>query len=179
MYQVLYDAWKKELERKQIQRLPKNFYREILSYFKKLDEISMQGDPIKRELAILELKYAKKMLRDLFLARIKKIQEAVARDSNIEFLLPNLTEEERNFARNLKEAYNQHIENLNRLLSLQPLEYPKKMVIMITRNIENSFVGVDLKVYGPYKRGDIVSIPTENALALIEKGLARKVEVKE
>ena len=39
-------------------------------------------------------------------------------------------------------------------------------------------VGVDLKIYGPYKKEDVGSLPRENAHALIMQGAAMQIEVK-
>lgn len=39
-----------------------------------------------------------------------------------------------------------------------------------------AFVGLDNKEYGPFKRNDIVFLPTENAKVLIVKNLARLIE---
>jgi len=38
-------------------------------------------------------------------------------------------------------------------------------------------VGVDLKIYGPYKKEDVGSLPKENAKALIMQGAAVQIEV--
>jgi DNA replication factor GINS len=38
-------------------------------------------------------------------------------------------------------------------------------------------VGVDLKIYGPYKKEDVGSLPKENATGLIKQGAAKLVEV--
>jgi DNA replication factor GINS len=39
-------------------------------------------------------------------------------------------------------------------------------------------VGTDLKIYGPYKKEDVGSLPMQNAQALIKQAAARSVEVK-
>jgi len=38
LYDELYEAWKKEKENVEIQRLPKNFYAKIAEYVKKIRE---------------------------------------------------------------------------------------------------------------------------------------------
>ena len=40
------------------------------------------------------------------------------------------------------------------------------------------FLGVDLRKYGPFKKGDIAKIPEENAKILIESGKAEVMEIE-
>ena len=39
-----------------------------------------------------------------------------------------------------------------------------------------SFVGIDLKVWGPFKKEDIAVIPYENAKALVKAGVVEEVK---
>jgi DNA replication factor GINS len=41
------------------------------------------------------------------------------------------------------------------------------------------FVGIDMGCYGPYRAGDIATVPEENAKVLIEKGASELVELGE
>jgi DNA replication initiation complex subunit (GINS family) len=54
------------------------------------------------------------------------------------------------------------------------------MQLSVVRFLDNvpEIVGVDLRIYGPYKKEDVGSLPNENARALINQGLAKEVEVK-
>jgi DNA replication initiation complex subunit (GINS family) len=36
---------------------------------------------------------------------------------------------------------------------------------------------VDLKIYGPYKKEDIGSLPKQNAQALIKQGAAKSIDI--
>ena len=40
------------------------------------------------------------------------------------------------------------------------------------------FVGIDMKDYGPFKKGDVASVPKENSELLVSKSLARVIESK-
>jgi len=39
-------------------------------------------------------------------------------------------------------------------------------------------VGVDLKIYGPYKKEDVGSLPAQNAQGLINQGAAKLIDVR-
>jgi len=69
--------------------------------------------------------------------------------------------------REKEEMAKKHAEEVERL--------KKARITMVTvKFLKNmpSFVGVDGKTYGPYKSGDIASLPEANAAVLIEKGVA-------
>jgi len=39
-------------------------------------------------------------------------------------------------------------------------------------------VGTDLKIYGPFKKEDVGSLPNQNAYALVKQGAAKEIEVR-
>ena len=43
----------------------------------------------------------------------------------------------------------------------------------------DEFVGVNLRTYGPYKIGDVATVPKPVAVLLVEKGLAERIDIKE
>ena len=56
--------------------------------------------------------------------------------------------------------------------------HAKLMLVRILADVP-ALVGADMKIHGPFKRGDVAFIPAENALGLIRKGLAVEVELRE
>ena len=44
----------------------------------------------------------------------------------------------------------------------------EELVLLFFKEDVKAFVGVDGRVYGPFKRGDVANIPKENADALVE-----------
>ena len=42
-----------------------------------------------------------------------------------------------------------------------------------------AIMGIDLKAYGPFDAEDVASIPRENALNLIRRGIAKEVEIEQ
>ena len=66
---------------------------------------------------------------------------------------------------------NKDIQTIHKVKKNNDIEY---ILIRITKNIP-SLVGKDLKIYGPFQKEDIVSIPVQNALILIEENMAIKI----
>ncbi len=57
-----------------------------------------------------------------------------------------------------------------------PLSDGVERVLVTFKTPVAKFVGVDMKVYGPFSEGDVAFIPSENAAALKEKGVVEVVE---
>jgi len=57
----------------------------------------------------------------------------------------------------------------------EPLKGDIEGTLVIFKTPIPKFVGVDMKVYGPFSQGDVALIPYENARALITKGVAEEV----
>ena len=53
----------------------------------------------------------------------------------------------------------------------------KKILARLLRDV-SSFVGADLKTYGPYKTEDVVLLPAQNAEALMKRGIATEIQKK-
>ncbi len=57
-----------------------------------------------------------------------------------------------------------------------PLSDGVERVLVTFKTPVTKFVGVDMKVYGPFSEGDVAFIPSENAAALKERGVVEVVE---
>ena len=56
------------------------------------------------------------------------------------------------------------------------MEREEKEIVAFIKDAPQ-FVGLNLKNYGPFKKGDIVVLPKENAKLLIEKKVVEKIQV--
>ncbi len=57
-----------------------------------------------------------------------------------------------------------------------PLSDGVERVLVTFKTPVTKFVGVDMKVYGPFSEGDVAFIPSENAMALKERGVVEVIE---
>lgn len=60
--------------------------------------------------------------------------------------------------------------------SFKPLEWPGRLALVTFKTHVPRFVGVDMKVYGPFSEGDVALIPEENAEALKMRDAVEVVE---
>ena len=183
MYDELYEAWKKEKENVEIQRLPKNFYAKIADYVKKIREERRMLDKktTKAKLLNREFKSVKNMAEELVRLRYDKaLKKSLARE-----IVPRevLTEEEEKKLYGeilpLSEAYQAFLKDIlqGRLARIEREEKPKKMLLRFVQEIP-AIVGSDMKTYGPFEPEDIATLPSENARILIKQGVAVEVEAK-
>ena len=182
MYDELYEAWKKEKENVEIQRLPKNFYAKIIDYMKKIREESRMLDEktTKAKLLRHEFENVKKMVRELVRLRYNKaLKKALARET-----VPRevLTEEEEKFQGEvlpLAETYQAFLKDIlkGHPSRIEKEEKSKKVLLRFVQEIP-AIVGSDMKTYGPFEPEDIATLPSENARILVKQGVAVEVEVK-
>ena len=182
MYDELYELWIKEKETSNVQRLPSNFYKKVVSYLKKINEENRMLDKktTKAKLLNNELNNVKLMIKELFILRFKKIQQTSLSGSVIagDALI---SEEKKLFLEffSLTEAYHDFSRNilLGHLSKIEKSEKPKVKVLRFVKEIP-ALMGSDMKTYGPFYPEDIATLPSENARILIKQGVAMEVDSK-
>lgn len=184
-YGMLLEAWMRELETLELQRLPEGFYREMSEYVSRLREQTrmLEQGTMRSRIALKEKEYAERMLRELFNARLRKMVSMEVEGVQVEAsaLLP----EEKLFHSELRRILNDHTERLKSILLGRPPRTEAKPTgkggYKVVRFLEAlpAIIGVDMKTYGPFKPEDVASIPIENAESLIRRGVAKEVEVSE
>jgi DNA replication factor GINS len=90
----------------------------------------------------------------------------------------SLTEDEKALLESLQ-ASRKKLNESKPMIEPQALQIPRAelAVVRFLQDIPE-IVGVDLKMYGPYKKEDVGSIPIQNADALIRQGAVRAIDVK-
>jgi DNA replication initiation complex subunit (GINS family) len=178
VYNDLYKAWKAEKTSRKTLPLPSDFYTKAAGYVKGLEDDSSAGDArtLPGRLLINEREMARRLLDEIRQARLHKIVNA-ARDGN-EIDQNGLTDEEKKLVEHIYESLStfEHKEKQEG----SDLASEDKTELSILRFLDNvpEIVGVNLKIYGPYKKEDVGSLPKQNAQALIRQGLAKEVEAK-
>jgi len=185
VYDELYEAWKKERESVEIQKLPRDFYAKLADYVKKIREESRMLDKktTKAKLMEREFENVKNMVEELTQLRRDKILTKVAAIETVP--REALTEEEEKLQGEilpLAEAYQTFLNNIlqGRLPHIEKEkkeEKPKKILVRFIQEIP-AIVGSDMKTYGPFEPEDIATLPPENARILIKQGIAVEVEAK-
>jgi DNA replication factor GINS len=183
MYNNLHEAWRKEKESTEIQKLIKDFYAKLADYVKKIREESRMLDKktVKGRLLEWEYKNVKRMIEELVQLRYRKALSKAAAGKTVpkEFL----TEEEAKLHGEilpLTEAHQAFLEDILRGRALVMKRSEKKSKKMLVRFLHEipAIIGSDMKTYGPFKSEDIATLPVENARALVKQGVVVEVEAK-
>jgi len=174
VYGDLYKAWKSEKSNSLPQPLPEDLYHRTTMYLRGLDEELATTDrhTIQGRLLVKEKEVTERLLQELKQARLQKILSAAQNHAHIQ--TTSMTENESNLIARIEQT----------VLSLdQPLQASSKLDetgLIVVRILEDlpEIVGVDLRIYGPFKKEDVVSLPEPNARALEKQGAAKAIEVK-
>jgi len=176
MYTDLYRAWKSEKSSSLPQLLPADLYHRTIMYLNGLnDELSTTDThTIQGRLLAREKQMTERLLDELRQTRTRKIISAV--QNQIPIQTTSLTEEE---AR-LLEKITQSLSSLGQPLPVSNQKEQMTDELRVVRFLEDipEIVGVDLRIYGPFKKEDVASLPAPNAHALEKQGAAKAIEVK-
>jgi DNA replication initiation complex subunit (GINS family) len=178
VYNELYNAWKSEKNSTLPERLPRDFYQRAASYLNGLEEDSISSDPhtIQGRLLIREVEIARRLLDELREIRLRKILENAK--NGISVSEENLTDEEQTLAKSLNDSLTTFKENQIQTKDRSSAQaHPELAVVRFLQDIPE-IVGIDLKIYGPYKKEDVGSLPAQNAQVLVRQGAAKPIEVK-
>ncbi|RLG72921.1 MAG: hypothetical protein DRO11_01055 [Methanobacteriota archaeon] len=177
MYEELRKTLLRELLSNQIQKLPENFYQRIEKY---LDSNTGSVDSENKVLGKL-LEREKHVLLDM-LASLKRVRrEKLLRQALVGRgleALNTLLEEEREGGLELVDMISRWLERSpqgRRVKSPSPKHRADTILLRITKTLPQ-IVGADLRVYGPLHQEDLVTLPRENAEALVQKGAATTVK---
>jgi DNA replication initiation complex subunit (GINS family) len=158
MYKRILDFWMNERELKDLQKITPEFRDEVKHYVEELGRIE-NGEPL--GLRSAEAGRVKQMLGEISaLRREKACMVKIA-----ETALDILPDEDLTMPQQSGE-------------SVKPKDDgAKKILVRLLRDVA-SFVGADLKTYGPFKSEDVVLLPAQNADALIKRGIAAEIQRK-
>ncbi|HLC74711.1 MAG TPA: hypothetical protein VJH88_02540 [Candidatus Nanoarchaeia archaeon] len=200
-FETLYDILMREKQRDELLPLDPNFYQDVITYLqekKKVWERISKDDDLfslgERDKIEGEIKNTRKVLKDIYERREKKIIELALNRSRIgqELELPNVLSEERKFFDTLATTLDRYRHGvlLNLLQMKMPVVQEGKVVVeieakkqkpketMLVRFIHAvpKFVGSDLAIYGPFDEDDAANVPKDVGELLVKKGRAEEVK---
>jgi len=181
LYDELYNAWKRELENVELEKLLSDFYSRITDYLRRLKEEGRMLDKrtIKARLLKDEMRNVKRMVHELIQARYRKLVNRAAKGEKIPSGFLTM-EEKKSYAEALPlaEAYYSLAEKILRGYA-QKVNVEQKHGNAVLRFLKEvpEIVGADMKTYGPFKIEDVASLPLDNSKILVKQGLAERVEV--
>ena len=141
--------------------IPDSFFLEAQSYLEK------KSKTVEEE---WRTDSAKRRLNDIIEIREKKIINSAINAVKANVAIDNLTPEEKALFESVVQSIKTFRQNVQK--SMEPKE--KEEPIAMLQDIEQ-FVGPNMKNYGPFKAGDIATLPKPIAELLISKEFAEKV----
>ena len=165
-YEALREYVIKEKNSPKLMELPDNFFQGVRAY---LESKAMASEG-KEDL--WELDNSRRMLHDLLDSRETKLVKLALVFVRAGVTPGKIMPEEKEFFDSLVECIKRFQESRKKTI-----EGRKEAMgtITITSDVPR-FVGVDMKEYGPFKKGDIASVPLDNMKLLIDKGMAKPIE---
>jgi len=156
MYKKILEFLIAERSQKDLQKPPPEFMKQVETY---LEGLSKEGDGIPEKLREAERERVMWMLERIRFLRREKICRMVLEGVPVDSIL---FEDEANF-------FGPRMQETK--------DDAKKILVRVLRDVP-TFVGADMKTYGPYKAEDVVLLPAENAEALIKRGVAIMIQRK-
>ncbi|MGQ9514272.1 MAG: DNA replication complex subunit Gins51 [Thermoproteota archaeon] len=180
MIKRVYKVWIDERLEDSITNLPEGFFEESSNHIAQLrmGYNLLEKSSIKYRLVTKELELLNFILRDLVRIRQRKILN-ISPDDREEKIL-HLSEGEKPIQK-LIEAIEEQNSLLDRVIhgelkaEMAKSKKPETMIVRILKEIP-AFVAVDGVEIGPYKVGDVVSMPTPNAHILIRQKYAKAIQ---
>lgn len=171
------DAWMKEKTSRGLVELPEDFYKEVARHVAELKREFMTAGDLQREMLEGELGNVLRMVQEIHVARVLKSMDEVIKEK----LPSSALERERHAFGEVREV----LRGLHRDLVAPAVE--GKVAIAAPPEISNlavifltdvpQIVGNDLRAYGPFKGGEVASIPKRSAELLVKRNRARVIEV--
>lgn len=170
-FELIRKIQREEQRLPKLTKLPENFFQSVNSYIEQKRQLTLKED---RKIA-LELRSVERLVEDIFNRRERKILNSAIITARTGIPPENLLEEEKEFFQQLVDVIKQRREeSLKKILS----GGKEFATLIVFKEDVPEFVGSDLKIYGPFKKGDIAKLPEDNMKVLIEKGLVEEFKVE-
>lgn len=177
-YDDVKQVWLAEKTSRELIEIPEEFYQNVAKYAAQLNLELKRSEPLRGELLQEELQNVFQMVQEIYLSRTLKAIDEVAQGR-----LPDLLLERERYAFNeirqsMEKLYAELISAT--ITGKAELAAPREItnVLLIVLAEVPTIVGDDLRQYGPFKKGEIASLPRRSAELMVKHGLARKIEVK-
>src|SRR3989338_3235279 len=160
-YETIRKILDEEKTSKNLAKIPADFFKQAKEYLDKKAQVSKDW----------EFESAERRLKDVIDLREKKVIMLAMYAARANTEVQNLTEEERELFNTVLNAIKLFRENIEKQMSTK-----KEEPVVILNDIVE-FVGINMNVYGPFKIGDVVTLPKPNAELLVKKEYAKRMNI--
>jgi DNA replication initiation complex subunit (GINS family) len=192
-YERLHQAWRKEKASEDIQGIKDDLLREMRQYVIELNRMPLDTGTLTGRITQTEKQHVNQMFRELTDARLEKMVRRELEGKPID--AKALTPEEQRLHSNLRQLLASYrdgsdlppVEQVRTPPAPRPSQEPPAPSVkaegeglVAVRFLQSlpAIMGVDMKAYGPFKPEDVASIPKQNAVNLIRRGIAKLVEIE-
>jgi DNA replication factor GINS len=144
-------------------KLPENFFEDVRLYLSKKAEAGGEK----------EVQSARSMLRELRERRESKILECALFFAREGIIPGTMVPEERRLFDIIVKNVQEFQRVMDKLIEGGP---EKKKLVALLEDVPE-LVGVNAKPYGPFKKGDVATLPEENADLLIQRKVAKEIVI--
>jgi DNA replication factor GINS len=180
LYNELYKAWKSEKTTEKAQPLASDFYQRVQAHLSSLEEetSALEAHTLQGRLAMREKEVVTRLLQELKETRLQKLVNITKNHGNVDTTA--LTEEERSLVRGIGDSMQTFEQGRDKSFGTSGAIHEERVELSVVRFLQDipEIVGTDLKIYGPYKKEDVGSLPNQNAQALVKQGAAKEIEVR-
>lgn len=178
-YEALYEILRKEKYNRELQKLPKDFIKNIISYLEQKQQLLNQDTDflnIKKQIENI-----KKIIRDIYECRERKIIELalISSRSKSEIEPSSMLLQEKEMFNNIKKQLDYYREKI--LFNLISEKKTKKIQnsLRLIRFIKPvpKFLDTNLNTHGPFNTGDLALLPKKITTLLINKKRAEEIKI--
>ena len=178
-YDILVDLWRREREEEGLAKIPEDLPERLREYLGGIKHYLRTPDKesLSAELKLAAADAAASLIREIFELRLNKLIKSALKESAPE----NLFEFEKAVYLKLVSVLREYRENVKELTTAAAYQSWERIassceVVHFLKDVPE-FVGQNLESYGPFKAGDIASLPPEVARNLELANLARIIRV--
>ena len=170
-FELIRRVQREEQRSPKLSKIPENFYKAVLDYIHQKRQIAEKED----RKGVLEVKSIERLVEDVFDRRERKIVTAAVNTARTNIQPENMIDEEKDFFDLVAGTIRQRREsNIRKMFTTERGEQAE---LIVFKDEVPEFVGIDMKNYGPFKKGDIAKLPDENMKILIGQGIAEQFKV--
>ncbi|MEM5776872.1 MAG: hypothetical protein QXJ06_00295 [Candidatus Aenigmatarchaeota archaeon] len=168
-FEYIREAQRAEQKSQQLTNLPEDFFEKVKEYIQQKREYAKRNED-----ALLELKNVERIVEDIFNRRETKVVSLAVLSVRTGLIPANMLPHEEELFEQITKALRKSRMFLDGLFEKPLRKQTDYTKVEFLEDIEE-FIGIDLKKFGPYNKGDKALIPKDNAELFIKAGKAKKV----
>ncbi len=169
--------YQKELQTPHLLELPDDFFEKIGKYLVALEREQKGAEGLKKELVQEQLRETALLLDLLYQARMVKAMIQLATGETPDTLIAKERNGFLEIKRVLGELHTFYERGVVEKKALMAPISTNRVLVIFQTDLKEKILGVDAKVYGPFKTGDVVNLPAPNAELLLRHGIVKKIKI--